>query len=183
MLSYRGHYKSAGTPSEDGLYSDAETAVTQLKKLGVDKDKIIIWGHSLGSAVALETALQNKFLGVILQSPIKEIKTAAIDVSNFYYNRIHMKFLARYANKHLGKINFIQKLDGISKISCVKCPILLLHSKFDKIAPCSNSIELANLNPNTQLYISEEGTHWNADWAFDKVFEFIESLEYNKLKV
>lgn len=182
MLSYRGHYKSAGKATEDGVYIDAQTAVNQLKKLGVDKDKIILWGHSLGTVVAIETAIKMDLLGIILQSPIKEIKSAAFDIADFYYDRIHLHFLAKFAHKHMEKINFIQTLDGISKIHKVKCPILLLHSKFDKIAPCQNSIALASQNPNSQLFISDEGTHWNADWAFDKVFEFIESLEYNKVK-
>lgn len=177
MLSYRGHYKSAGKASEDGVYEDAQCAINQLKKLGVDKDKIIVWGHSLGTVVALETAIQNKVSGVILQSPIKEIKSAAIDVSDFYYNRLRLNFMAKFAKRKLKNINFIQKMDGINKIKLVNCPILLLHSKYDKIAPCQNSLELAEQNPNSQVFISEKGNHWDADWCLDKVFEFIKSLE------
>lgn len=183
MLSYRGHYKSAGKASEEGLYNDAQAAVLQLKKLGVDKDKIILWGHSLGSVVALETAVKNDVLGVILQSPIKEIKSAAVDVSNFYYKRLHLKFLAIFAKRHIEKINFIQKLDGISKIKKVKCPILILHSKTDKIAPCENSVELSQQNAKAQLFISDYGSHWDAQWCFDKVFEFTNSLEFANIKV
>lgn len=180
MLSYRGHYKSSGKASEQGVYNDAQTAILQLKKLGVDKDKIIIWGHSLGTAVALETARNNSILGVILQSPIKEIKSAAIDVYDFYCERLHFKFLALFAKKHIQGMNFIQKMDNLDKISEVECPILILHNKTDKIAPFENSLELGRQNPNAQVYISEVGTHWDADWCFDKVFEFASSLDYNK---
>lgn len=181
MLSYRGHYKSSGKASEQGVYNDAQSAILQLKKLGVDKDKIILWGHSLGTVVALETAINNKILGVILQSPIKEIQSAAIDVSDFYYERLKLSFLGRFARKHIEKINFIQKMDNMSKIKKVKCPILLLHNKTDKIAPCQNSAELANQNKEAQLHIAEIGSHWDADWCFDKIFEFVNSLEYNGL--
>lgn len=59
MLSYRGHYKSAGKASEQGIYNDAQAAIKHLKKLGVDEDKIILWGAFLGTAVALETAINN----------------------------------------------------------------------------------------------------------------------------
>ncbi len=183
MLSYRGHYKSSGTPSERGLYKDAQAAMKQLKKLGVDEDKVILWGHSLGTTVALETAVYYKVLGVIIQSPIKEIKSAAIDVYNFYCKRLKLNALAKLAEKYIYKIRFIQKMDNMKKIKAVKCPTLILHSKTDKIASYKNSVELSNQNPAVQLYISDYGSHWNADWCMDRVFEFVKTLEYNKQEV
>src|SRR5574344_1567292 len=59
LLSYRGHYRSAGLPSEKGVYTDAQTAISQLKALGINSERIFLWGHSLGTAVAIETALLN----------------------------------------------------------------------------------------------------------------------------
>lgn len=176
MLSYRGHYKSGGKASEEGIYNDASAAIKQLKKLGVDKDKIILWGHSLGTAAAIEAALQNDVSGIILQCPIKEIKSAAIDVYKFYCSRLRLNFLASYFIKHLEKINFIQKMDNLNRIKNVKCPILILHSKTDRIAPCENSIELAKQNKNAIVYISELGNHWDADWCFEKVTDFMKNL-------
>lgn len=178
-LSYRGHYKSAGKPSEQGAYNDAQSAINQLKQLGVDKDKIIIWGHSLGSVVAIETAKNNETVGLILQSPIKEIKSAATDVSNFYCRRLRAEKFARFAGKYIKNMDFIQKFDGISKIKEVKCPILILHSETDQIAPCTNTFELAEMNPLARIFTCATGSHWCADWSFDKVFEFVSSLEYN----
>src|SRR5574344_785046 len=67
MLSYRGHYKSGGSASEKGVYRDAQSAIEQLKQKGFREQDIILWGHSLGTAVALETAKHNKISGVILQ--------------------------------------------------------------------------------------------------------------------
>lgn len=183
MLSYRGHYKSGGKASEKGLYDDAKAALKHLKKLGVDEDKIIVWGHSLGTSIALETAIQSKIPAVILQSPIKEIKSAAIDVYNFYCNRMHIGLLAVFVKKHIENIDFLQKMDNISKIKKIEVPVLIMHSSTDKIAPSKNSQELATLNLNSTLFISDKGSHWDADWCFEKAFEFIESLEYNKQNV
>lgn len=181
MLSYRGHYKSSGYPSEQGLFNDAKSAILQLKKLGVDPDKIIVWGHSLGTAIATEIAVNNKVSGVILQSPIKEIKSAALGVYDFYCERMHLGILAKLLKKHIKNMNFMQKMDNIGKISKVNCPILILHSKSDRIAPFENSLELAEKNDNAQLYISERGNHWDAGWCLERVFEFAKSLEYNGL--
>lgn len=181
MLSYRGHYKSSGCATEKGLYEDAQAALLQLKKLGVDRDKIIIWGHSLGTAVALETAINNDVVGVILQSPIKEIKSAAIDIYDFYCERLRLDIWARITKKHIKKMNFIQKMDNISKIKNVKCPILILHPISDPIASSQNSILLAQQNPKAELFLSENGTHWDTEWCLEKVFEFTKSLDYNKL--
>lgn len=177
LLSYRGHYKSGGKACEKGIYSDAQSAITQLKKLGVDEDKIILWGHSLGTGVAIETAINNNVMGVILQSPIKEIKSAAIDVYNFYGRKLNLGILALFIKKHIESIDFIQKFDNINKIKNIKCPILILHSKTDKISPCQNSIELAKQNSSAQLYISENGGHWDVDWCLEKVFDFTKGLE------
>lgn len=182
MLSYRGHYKSSGKASEQGVYNDAQAAILQLKKLGVDEDKIIIWGHSLGTVVAAQTAIYNRILGVILQSPIKEIKSAAIDVYSFYSQRMRLNILGLFARKHIQKMNFIQKMDNMTKIKDIKCPILILHSSTDKVTPHENAIELSKQNPNAQLYISEHGNHWDTDWCFDRVFEFTKSLEHDKVK-
>lgn len=180
MLSYRGHYKSGGFPTEKGLYNDAQAAIIQLKKLGVDEDKIILWGHSLGTAVAIEAVLKNDVLGLVLQSPIKEIKSAAIDVYNFYLDKFNLKILTPVALKHVQKINFVQKFDNINKIKNVKCPILILHSKLDRVAPYENSIELANQTDNATVFLCEEGNHWNVDWCIERVFEFTKTLEYNE---
>lgn len=180
LLSYRGHYKSSGKASEQGIYNDAQSAIMHLKKLGVDKDKIIVWGHSLGAIAAVETAKNNNVLGLILQCPIKEIKSAAIDVYNFYCKRLHLDVVALFAKKYVQNMNFLQKFDGAEKIAQVNCPILIVHSQFDKIAPCANSMELAQQNKNAQLYISQLGNHWEAAWCLDRVFEFTKSLEYNE---
>lgn len=177
MLSYREHYKSGGRASEQGIYNDAQSAILQLKKLGVDKDKIILWGHSLGSTVAIETALNNNVMGIILQSPIKEIKSAAIGVYNYYLNRLSCGLLAAIARKHIEQMKFIQKMDNMSKIKDVKCPILILHPEADKVTPFQNSLELAEQNPRANVYISKQGTHWDASWCFDKVSEFANKLE------
>lgn len=179
LLSYRGHYKTWGKPSEKGIYTDAKDAICRLKNLGVDKDKIVLWGHSLGSAVAVETALHNDVAGLILQSPIKELKSAAIDVAQFYFSRLHLASLNPLIERLINNVNFIQRFDNISKIKDINCPILILHSKTDRIAPYMDSEVLYNQSKNAKLHIADFGTHWKSEWCFEQIFEFVSSLGYN----
>jgi len=172
MLSYRGHYKSSGSASEQGVYNDAKASMLQLKRLGADKE-IILWGHSLGTVVAVETALQNNVAGIILQSPIKEIKSAAMDINNFYCHRLKFNILGPFVNKYIQRMDFLQKMDNMNKIKDVKCPILILHSKSDRIAPCQNSIDLAKQNKNAELFITDSGSHWDTDWCIERVSDFL----------
>ena len=176
LLSYRGHYKSSGRPSEKGVYTDAQSALYQLEKLGVNIKNIVIWGHSMGTVTALETAMNNDVKAVILQSPIKDIKTAAYDVNNFYFRRIHLPKLSAINNEIILNTDFVQKFDGLSKIKNVKCPILILHSKTDRIAPYTNSVELSKNNPNAILKVFDKGTHWDCAWCIDTILEFIQDM-------
>lgn len=176
LLSYRGHYKSWGLPSERGVYIDAQTAIEKLNELGVCTDNIILWGHSLGTTVAVETAKNNNVKALILQSPIKDIKSAAIDISKFYFKKMRMYMLRTIAGHLIRGCKFIQKFDNVSKISKIKSPILIMHSKADKIAPYYNSMALANENEAAELFLSKKGNHWLNEWCFDKVLEFIGKL-------
>ena len=58
----------------------------------------------------------------------------------------------------------------------IKCPVLVAHSKGDKVAPCDNSIELAKLNKKAEVFLSEDGNHWNVAWCLERVDEFANSL-------
>lgn len=176
LLSYRGHYRAWGLPSEQGVYNDAQAAVNQLNKFGVETKDIILWGHSLGTAVAMNTAVNNDVKALILQSPIKDIKSGAQDVVKFYIRHIKVGWIRKYIKTHFKDIEFVQNFDNIGKISKVKCPILLAHSKTDRIAPSKNSRELYEKKLYVQIYLAERGSHWETKWCIKKVSDFIENL-------
>ncbi len=176
MLSYRGHYRAWGLPSEQGVYNDAQAAINKLNQLGVKTKDIILWGHSLGTAVAMQTAVTNKVKALILQSPIKDIKSAANDVMKFYVRHIKISWIRKSIKQNFKNIEFIQKFDNINKISKVRCPILLAHSKTDRIAPSKNSRELYEKKLKAQLFLAERGSHWESKWCIKKISDFIENL-------
>jgi len=176
LLSYRGHYRAWGLPSEKGIYSDAQAAILKLKSLGIETVNIILWGHSLGTTVAMNTAVHNNVKALVLQSPIKDLSTGAYDLVNFYLRRLKLPWLRKYVKQHFKDIKFIQKFDNLQKISKVNCPILLVHSKTDRIAPSKNSRELYEHKLNAQIYLAERGSHWETKWCIKKISEFIENL-------
>ena len=177
MLSYRGHYRSWGLPSEKGIYTDAEAALAKLKSLGIKSEDVILWGHSLGTTVATYTAIHNNVKALILQSPVLNIHYSAIDMANFYLRRLRIRFLKKYIKKHFKDVEFIQKFDNFNNLPLVKCPILIVHSKTDRIAPSKNARILAVVNDKVELYLAQRGSHWSTNWCINKISEYIAELK------
>lgn len=177
FLSYRGHYKSAGRPSEAGVYSDAETAVEYLLQKGFAAENIILWGRSLGSAVALQTALKYDVKAVILESPILNIKQAAISVFARYVKIFKFVLLRRFIKWLLESANYIQMFDNGKKISKVKSPILIMHAKNDEKISYEQAVTLAEYNKSAKLFLVEEGSHDHSKWCYEEAKDFIEGLK------
>lgn len=178
LLSYRGHYKSAGKPSEEGIYTDADTAINFLVEHGYSTKNIIIWGRSLGSSIPCEMALKHNLKGIILESAISNIKSAAISLSNWYMNNMHLNFLRGIIEKSFEKIRFTQNFSNDKKINKINCPILIMHSHNDSKINSEAAHELYNSNPKARLFISKEGCHDENEWCFNKVDDFLKELSY-----
>ena len=172
-MSYRGHYRSAGRPSEQGIYTDAETAVDFLLKKGLKEKDIILWGRSLGSAAALQTALKYNVRSVIIESGILDIKTAAESVFKRYIKIFHIHLIKDFLIRLIKSSDILQKFDNAEKISEINVPVLIIHAKNDEKINYEQSIELHERNPKTKLIIEENGSHDKTDWAFGYIEEFL----------
>ncbi len=127
LFDYRGYGKSEGQPSEEGTYQDVEAAwqyLTQERK--IPAQKIIIYGESLGGAIAsyiAQTTTQqnprNSAAGLILASTFTSISDRAAELYPFLPIRLLSKF----------SYNSIERLPNI------KIPVLIIHSKEDEIIP------------------------------------------------
>ena len=69
IISWRGYSGSNGKPSEFGLYQDAKSALNWLNSKGITDDKIVLYGESLGTSVAIEVGQNRDFAGIILEAP------------------------------------------------------------------------------------------------------------------
>lgn len=183
FLSYRGHYKSAGKPSEKGIYQDAVTAIDFLLNKGYSTKDIIIWGRSLGSSIPCEMALKYDLKGIILESAILDIKSAAVSITNWYLVQMNLPFLNKAIEDYIRKIDFNQKFSNGKKVQNIACPILILHSKKDAKINYNAANELYNLNQNAHFYLCEEGSHDEIDWGLGKIGEFLNNLTSEELKI
>lgn len=176
FLSYRGHYKSAGLPSEQGIYADADAAIEFLKMRGIGEKKIISWGRSLGSSVAAELAVRHDLLGVIMESSICDIQKAAISLGGYRLDSCGLGALKKPVASWFSRMNFIQLFDNSKKVPLIKTNGLLVCSKNDLKIPYEISLYLHSLNPKLDLFVCEEGSHETNDWALEKIESYLKEL-------
>lgn len=180
FLSYRGHLKSAGRPSEKGIYIDAETAVEYLISKNFPQEKIILWGRSLGSAPALETALKYNVKAVILESPVYNIKQAAMSVFSRYVKIFKLSLVKNIIIELIERADFIQMFENNKKISKVKSPILIMHAKNDEKINFEQALNLHKLNPISELVLADNGSHDRSEWCYPIIEKFLEKIENTK---
>lgn len=181
LLEYRGYGSNAGTPSEVGFYKDADAAVKHLNTIGTKNNDIVVWGHSLGGGVAAELGSKHKFKGIILESTFSNITDMikhccsddfTEDKTSFQKMASMLGSLVPKTTSTILKSNF--RTD--EKVTQIESPLLILHSKKDKIVPCEMSKKIAANNPNAQLYISKVGGHNKHYWGKERILHFIENL-------
>tara|TARA_B100001250_G_scaffold179216_1_gene154076 strand:- start:1511 stop:2323 length:813 start_codon:yes stop_codon:yes gene_type:complete len=144
IFAYRGFSGNKGNPSENGLYKDAESANIWLNSKGISDNKIIIYGESLGTAVAIELSQNKKFAGIILESPF----TSMVDLGKKYYPIFPVQLLLK------------DKYESKKKINNISSPILIIHGKKDKIVPFYMGEKLYELaNKPKYNYFTEIDDH------------------------
>ncbi|MFH2138945.1 MAG: alpha/beta hydrolase [Candidatus Omnitrophota bacterium] len=146
MFDYRGYGKSAGRPSEAGLYQDAQAAYEYVKsRTASEKQKIIIYGESLGGAVAVDLASKVKADGLILESTFSNVADMA---------RVIYPFLPEFLIK--------SKFNSIAKITDIKIPKLFMHSEDDNIVPFKLGKKLFDTAGLPKTFLKIEGIHNDA---------------------
>ena len=119
IIDYRGYGKSRGSPSEKGLYLDARAAWDYLiSERRIPVERVILFGESLGGAVAIDLATRVRPTGLIVQSSFTSIPDMA---------KVIFPFLPRFLVR--------TKMNSIDKISKVDCPKLFVHSPPDEVVP------------------------------------------------
>lgn len=142
MIGYRG-FGNPGSPSEDGLYDDARSAIELVKKQGLPDKAFVFYGESLGTGVATQMATEFEASALILESPY----TSVPDVGADRYPLVPVHFLLR------------DRYDSLSKIKDVHMPLLLLHGEADDVVPAKFGKQLfaAANEPKQAEYFPDVG--------------------------
>lgn len=152
-IDYRGFGRSDGElPSETHTYEDAQAAWEELKRRVPDPRRRIIYGHSLGGAVAIDLAVRNPdAAGLIAESTLTSIRD--------------MVELSPYRFLPVGLI-LTQNYDSLAKVGSLKVPVLFVHGAADKWVPPAMSERLyaAAPEPKTLLLVEDAG-HSNSFWV------------------
>ncbi|MCQ4278910.1 alpha/beta hydrolase [Pseudomonas stutzeri] len=159
-IDYRGFGQSLGElPSEATVYEDARIAWDHLKTLQPDAGKRLIYGHSLGGAVAVDLAAE---LGREAKLRDEPPQARALIVESTFTN---LADIATEVADTAWPIHWLvsQKFDSLEKIDQVGMPLLLVHGTQDQYVPArfSEALYAAARNPK-QLLLIEGGNHNNA---------------------
>jgi uncharacterized protein len=119
IAGYRGYGGNPGSPTEQGLYSDARAALDWLQAQGVAGGQIVLYGESLGSGVAVQMATERKVAAVVLESPY----TSVADVAAERYPFVPVRPLT------------LDRYDSLSKIERINAPLLIIHGERDTVVP------------------------------------------------
>lgn len=146
LFDYRGYGKSAGTPSEKGLYSDALAAYEFLiNQKGIAPDTIYLYGQSLGAAVAAHLAHSGAGAGLILEAPFSSL----LEIGSDLYPWLPAKFVTK------------ERYDTKSRIGEIKQPILIIHGAEDNLVPLIHAQRLKAASKNAELLILKGAGHSN----------------------
>ena len=145
-VDYRGYGKSEGKPDEAGVYQDADAAYDYLiKQRHFRAEDIIIYGHSLGGAVAVNLASRRPCGGLIVQSSFTNARAMA--------RRMFAIPLIAYVVK--------SRFDSLQKIREVHAPILIVHGTRDEVVPFRMGQQLFAAAPEPKRFYPIEGAGHN----------------------
>jgi uncharacterized protein len=143
VFDYRGYGLSQGRPSEQGTYRDGEAAYQWLIAKGFAPEDVLVFGESLGGGVAAELASRLPVGGLILQSTF----TCIADIGADLFPWLPVRWLAEI------------KYDTLSKLSRVKAPVLVMHSRADRLIRFQHSQKNFAAANEPKLFCELSGDH------------------------
>lgn len=168
IIDYRGYGQSEGKPGEEGTYLDADAAWQHLvTERGDDPARIVVFGRSLGGAVAAWLATKHKPAALIVESSF----TSVAEMAAHLYPYVPIRFILRL------------RYPVIDFVSRITCPVLIVHSRDDEIIPFAMGKALYKAAPGPKAFLELAGDHNSGflllpDRCRQKLAEFIrEHLE------
>ncbi|MGA2603950.1 MAG: alpha/beta hydrolase [Verrucomicrobiia bacterium] len=147
IIDYRGYGRSGGKPDEQGTYRDARAAYDHLiQQRKLSPRSIVVYGESLGSAVAADLATKVNIGGLILE----EAFTSVGDVGQKMFPFLPIRWLVW------------NKYDTLSKMPRVKVPLLIFHSRDDELFSLRHAQRLLAAANDPKQLVELRGNHNDA---------------------
>jgi len=144
IVDYRGYGESTGTPSEQGLYRDAETCWRHLTEArGIAPDSIVVFGRSMGGGPATWLATKHRPGALILES----VFTNVPDVGAHHYPFLPVRAMAT------------NQFDNEARVAEVDVPTLHIHSRGDRVVPFELGREVYEAAADPKQFLEIEGGH------------------------
>ena len=144
IFDYRGYGQSEGKPTEQGTYLDAEAAWRYLvQKQQVDPTEIIIFGRSLGGAIAAWLARDHPPKALIIESTFTSVR----DIGAELYPYLPVRLLSRF------------DYNAMDYLRQVNCPVLIVHSRDDEMVSFSHGRRLFEAANEPKEFLEIAGTH------------------------
>jgi fermentation-respiration switch protein FrsA (DUF1100 family) len=145
LLEYRGYGLSEGRADEKGVYADARAGLEHLRtSRACPPGRIVVFGRSLGGAVAVDLAANRPLAGVILESTFTSIADVARAAVGIPFGRL------------IGR-----RFPAEEKITRVRCPILFFHGDRDRIIPFELGRRLFEAAPEPKAFETISGAGHN----------------------
>ncbi|MFH0881139.1 MAG: alpha/beta hydrolase [Lentisphaerota bacterium] len=150
IFDYRGYGKSKGIPTEKGTYRDARAAYEVVRARYEDSEQppIIVYGHSLGGAVAVQLACDKPVRGLVVESTF----SSTVDMGHFLYPMLPVDLLLHF------------RYDSISKIKNLRIPKLFSHGRPDQTVPFELGKKLFEAACEPKQFVELPGGHDDVAW-------------------
>ena len=136
VAEFVGYGMSSGTPSEAGVYATADACFDHLlARSDIDPKKIVPFGWSLGGAAAVHLASTRTVPALVIASSFTSLKELA--------HRLFPYMPTSLIVKH--------HFDNETKLHQIKCPVLIIHGRHDRIVPFDMSGKLHDAAPQAQV--------------------------------
>jgi len=174
LVGYRGYGGNPGRPGEQGLYADARAALDYLENSGVGSGRIVLYGESLGSGVAVRMAAERAaadrpVAAVVLEAPFPSIG----EVAAHYYPFIPVRWLLK------------DRFESAAIIASVGAPVLVVHGEQDEVIPVrfGKTLYEAAEQPKQGHWVRDAGHNDLADFGLHElVIDFLGGPERGKPK-
>jgi fermentation-respiration switch protein FrsA (DUF1100 family) len=146
LVDYRGYGGNPGRPTESGLAADARAARAYLaQRPGADATRIVYFGESLGTGVAVRLATEHPPRALVLRSPF----TSLVDIGRRAYPFLPVRLM------------LADRFASIDRVAGLSCPVLVIAGTHDSIVPANQSEQLfeAVRSPNKKLLMIDGADH------------------------